>query len=275
MTSIPRILVWLALAAPLNASLRADVLAKVGPESITREDFDAAAAAEAHTQGHALGKEERLALLRSMVNQRLLVAEARARHLDRDPALKAQLAELERRALADKIYGQEVAAPAAVTLDQAKQYYDRNPGLFDVAEVSQIVVAPAAGHEDEREKRARDLKAKLDKAPKRFAELARSDSDDTLSKERGGDLGTLRRGMLLPELEAAVFGAKAGALVGPVKTQFGWHLLWVRSLKRMTWEQAGPSLQGELQRLRALQLQEALLERLAKDRKVTLSEEKL
>lgn len=264
----------LAALVAVPAFLPAEVLATVGAEKITRADLESAARAEAGALGRELNREERAFLLRSMVNQRLLVAEAKRRRLDRSPEHRAAVAEFERRALSERVLAAEVGAKAAVTLEEARQFYAQNPALFDVAEVSQIVVAPGQDPAAA-EKKARELAERLRKAPRGFAAAARKDSDDQLSRERGGDLGALRRGMLLPELEGVVFSASAGSVAGPVRTQFGWHILHVRSLKRLTWEQAGEALQAELQRLRAGQLQQALLEEAAKRTKVQVQEDKL
>jgi peptidyl-prolyl cis-trans isomerase C len=261
----------LALLALLAAPrAQAETLAKVGSDAVSRDEFETKASAEAAKLKRALTHDERVSLMRSLLNQRLLVAEARRRKLDRRDDYRATVEEIERKMLADQVYQEEVADKVNVTLADAKEFYTQNPGLFDMAEVGQVLVAGAGG-----EKKAKDLKAALLKAPKTFAAVAKASSDDAASKPRGGDLGTLRRGMLLPELEQAVFGAKSGSIVGPVATQFGWHILQVRSVKRLTWEQAGEGLQKELQRLRTLQLQQALLDGLAKKDKVTLDEAKL
>ena len=42
---------------------------------------------------------------------------------------------------------------------------------------------------------------------------------------RGGDLGSFGKGMMVPEFEQAAFNSEIGVLVGPVNTQFGWHLI--------------------------------------------------
>ena len=49
------------------------------------------------------------------------------------------------------------------------------------------------------------------------------------SKDAGGALGEASRGQFVPEFENAMFGAEEGALVGPVKTQFGYHIIRVNS----------------------------------------------
>ncbi len=60
-----------------------------------------------------------------------------------------------------------------------------------------------------------------------FAELARTESDDTLSGPEGGDLGWVSEGTLDEALIEAAFAAEVGAVAGPVQTSFGWHLVKV------------------------------------------------
>ncbi len=60
-----------------------------------------------------------------------------------------------------------------------------------------------------------------------FAELAKTNSKDAESAAQGGDLGWTPRGVYLPEFEAAIWNANPGDLIGPVKTQFGYHVILV------------------------------------------------
>jgi parvulin-like peptidyl-prolyl isomerase len=275
-SSLKKSLLVLALALPLMAvGLHADDVARVGSESISREEFEAKAQIEEARLQRKLTKDERLSLLRAVVNQRLLVAEARREKLDRSAQHKAAMAEFERKALADRVYNDQVAGPSQVSLDEAHKIYDQHPEAFDQIELSQVLVAAPAGKEAEAEKRAIALKLSLSKAPKTFAAVARAQSDDTLSKPRGGDLGALHRGQLEADLEKAAFSAKQPGIIGPVKTQFGYHILYVRSIKHLSWDEAGPSLQQELQNDRSSRTQAALLDKLAQKDKVTLFEDKL
>ena len=76
---------------------------------------------------------------------------------------------------------------------------------------------------------AEDLKKKID-AGEEFVKLAEEHSECP-SKKRGGDLGWFGKGSMVRPFEVAAFGAEEGAVVGPVKTEFGWHLIYVYEIK--------------------------------------------
>ncbi|NBB85939.1 MAG: peptidylprolyl isomerase [Bacteroidetes bacterium] len=61
-----------------------------------------------------------------------------------------------------------------------------------------------------------------------FAALAREHSDDPGSAARGGDLGWFDRGTMVGPFESAAFGATPGEIVGPVETEFGYHVIEVQ-----------------------------------------------
>jgi protein-export membrane protein SecD len=59
-----------------------------------------------------------------------------------------------------------------------------------------------------------------------FASLAKQYSNDPGSKDNDGDLGYFQKGMMVKEFEDAVFSAKVGQIVGPVETEFGYHIIY-------------------------------------------------
>lgn len=75
------------------------------------------------------------------------------------------------------------------------------------------------------EEKAQELKQQiLDGAD--FAEVAKANSQCPSSRS-GGDLGQFGPGMMVPEFDKICFSADVGSLEGPVKTQFGYHLIEV------------------------------------------------
>jgi peptidyl-prolyl cis-trans isomerase C len=78
------------------------------------------------------------------------------------------------------------------------------------------------------EEQAKEVLRKL-QAGESFGKLAEEYSLCP-SKKRGGSLGEFGHGQMVREFEKAVFSAKKGQTIGPVKTQFGWHIIRVEDL---------------------------------------------
>jgi len=78
-------------------------------------------------------------------------------------------------------------------------------------------------------KKASEIKDKIT-AGSSFADMAKQFSSCPSGK-KGGDLGWFSRGQMVKEFENAAFAASKGAVVGPVKTQFGWHLILIKDVK--------------------------------------------
>ncbi|MFZ3130869.1 MAG: peptidylprolyl isomerase, partial [Desulfosporosinus sp.] len=63
-----------------------------------------------------------------------------------------------------------------------------------------------------------------------FIQLAKDKSTEDGAKESGGDLGTFPKGRMLPEFETAAFAQQVGTFSAtPVKTEFGYHVIWVEA----------------------------------------------
>lgn len=77
------------------------------------------------------------------------------------------------------------------------------------------------------EEKCQEIKLEIE-AGTDFAKAAKQHSSCPSSKE-GGDLGEFGPGMMVPEFDAVVFSAPLNTVQGPVKTQFGYHLLEVTS----------------------------------------------
>ena len=60
-----------------------------------------------------------------------------------------------------------------------------------------------------------------------FTKLADKYTEDPSGKGKGGDLGTFGKGQMVPEFDQVAFSQKPGTVSAPVKTQFGYHIIYV------------------------------------------------
>lgn len=94
------------------------------------------------------------------------------------------------------------------------------------------------------------IMAKL-KAGEDFAELAKEYSDDTGTKDKGGDLGFFERRMMVQQFDEAAFNLEPGQISDVVETQFGYHIIKLLERGEMpTFEQDKDNLKNILKRLR-------------------------
>ncbi|MGH8133921.1 MAG: peptidylprolyl isomerase, partial [Steroidobacteraceae bacterium] len=92
------------------------------------------------------------------------------------------------------------------------------------------------------------------RAGKDFAALARQYSKDPGSARNGGDLGWADRSTFVAPFTQALFSMKVGEIAGPVKTQFGYHIIRldeVQAGKGKSFDEARPQLEAEMRRDRA------------------------
>jgi len=98
--------------------------------------------------------------------------------------------------------------------------------------VRHILVRPSpALTESEAENRIRDIYQQLQNGAD-FAALAQELSDDPVSGSAGGNLGWVSSGQMVPAFEQAMMDADVGEIYGPVRSQFGWHILQVEERRQ-------------------------------------------
>ncbi len=100
-----------------------------------------------------------------------------------------------------------------------------NNGKKEIAEseMNKKIEATVKEREALANKIANELKADTTK----FSQYAKKYSHDTVSAQKGGDLGYFEAKVMVPEFSKAAFGAKPNTIVGPVKTQYGYHVILV------------------------------------------------
>jgi len=108
------------------------------------------------------------------------------------------------------------------------------------------------------------------KSGKDFGELAKQYSQDPGSAQNGGDLGWAERSTFVKPFADALYAMKAGEIAGPVKTQYGYHIIRLDEIqpgKAKSFEEARPELEAQVRRTRATdrfgEIQEQLQAKLA------------
>jgi len=201
----------------------------------------------------------KMVLAEQTIRLKLLEQEAKRLGLERDPAIAAQLEANDANILATAAAEKLIAVPN----DQAVQeFYTRNKGRFESADVSHILIAYQGGSIKPKSGKAPTLdqaKKKADaaydqlKAGADFGAVARKISDDVGSAVNGGKMGQVSHGMLPPDLETKIFAAKTGDITTPTVTQFGVHIFKVEGRSTQSLDQLRA---GIAQRVRQEKLRE-------------------
>jgi peptidyl-prolyl cis-trans isomerase D len=112
---------------------------------------------------------------------------------------------------------------------EVEKYYNENKTEFiklDKVHAAHILIATGDKRSDAEAKKLAD-ELKKQATPATFAKLATKNSDDPGSKAKGGDLGEFERGRMVPEFDKAAFALKAGEISEPIKSNYGYHIIYV------------------------------------------------
>lgn len=167
------------------------------------------------------------AILKTLMARRLLAQEARSNGLLASPDVQALLKINEERVLSDARMLQidAVGEPNEAALDAyARNKYKAESKLFEVPAQTHARHILLTGDGEEPKAQTEKLLADI-KGGANFEELAKVHSKDPGSAAQGGDLGFFAEGRMVPEFDATLKEMKPGEMSGPVKTQFGWHLI--------------------------------------------------
>ncbi|MBQ7671376.1 MAG: peptidyl-prolyl cis-trans isomerase [Clostridia bacterium] len=200
------------------------VLATVNGEPITEHDVEETLKAMGQKRQAYDNERGRAAILEQLIDRKLLLLDAKRNLLERDEEFKAELAKFKDELLSSYAADKAVR-DAKVTDDEVKAFYDEHQMEFVSRErinVSHILV--------DDETLCQKIKEDVERGDITFEEAARRYSSCP-SKNSGGALGDATRGQFVPEFEDAIFGADVGSLIGPVKTQFGYHAIKINGRK--------------------------------------------
>ena len=200
-----------------------EVLAIVAGKEITNADVDAFLAnLPAEQRQYASNPYFREQYVEQVVTLHVLEKMADDLQLDMTEDYKKMLDNIVRDIKA-RMAMNEIMKDITVTDIEAETVYNINPDNFSKPETvsaKHILV--------DSEDVCNEILAQIQNGEKTFEDAAK-ESSTCPSGQEGGDLGEFGRGQMVKEFEEAAFAAEIGAIVGPVQTQFGFHLIKVEA----------------------------------------------
>ncbi len=209
----------------------AKTYAEVNGQKITDQDLKFILHSLGGVDFSKLPKDRQKKIIDQAIERKLLSDKAIKEGIENDPVYKQTLESI-KRDLALEIWMKKQYAGITVTEKEVKDYYNKNKDKFKMPELVKarhILVKS--------EKEAKEIINELKKAGKgkkleeKFIELAKKKSVGPSGKN-GGELGWFDRKQMVKEFSDAAFKLKKGEFTTkPVKTQFGYHIIYVEDKK--------------------------------------------
>lgn len=218
------------------------ILAVVGGKAITEEDIQRALMNMGQRGAQYNNPQGRKILLEQMVNKELILMDAKKNLMEHDAEFKVELEKLKNELLAN-FYVDKFLRTVSVKDEEIRKYFDEHPEEFageETVNARHILV--------ETEEQAKDVLARIQNGEMTFEDAAKAFSSCP-SSAQGGDLGEFGRGQMVAEFDSACFEMAEGEVRGPVKTQFGFHLIKLEkknAARAVSFEEAKMPLQQKL-----------------------------
>ncbi|MDD2449442.1 MAG: peptidyl-prolyl cis-trans isomerase [Sulfurimonas sp.] len=234
MIKMTKIVATILLASSLAC---ATTLVSVNGTNITQEDVDTALMNATQGRFNQV-PEDKQAEFRKQVLEQLIAKELVYEDAEKTGVLKSKdfkdeytkVQERVKKDLAIQVWQKQQFDKVSVSDKELKAYYDNNKEEFN--EKSSVHARHILVKEESEAKAIeKELKSLSGDALKnKFIELAKEKSTGPTGP-KGGDLGFFAQGQMVPEFDAKVFNMKKGTISEPVKTQFGYHVIYLEDKK--------------------------------------------
>ena len=255
------------------------VVLQVGDLKLTAAQVDYILQAYPESQRVFVNGPGRAQFIDQLVRVLLLSQEGKRRKLNETEIYQNQLMYSAAGILASHT-DEEVRRQARGDEAALKAYYEAHKSEWEEVHARHILirthgsaVSPAPGQKDISDEeglaKALEIRQKILQGAN-FAELARTESADTASNSKGGDLGFLKRGQTVPSFDEAAFALPIGELSLPVKSAYGYHIIRVEE-RRPT--RSFEELRPEIEKTIANQASRNFVEKLKADVKIVIDPE--
>ena len=205
-----------------------EIIATVNGVPIGAKEFEQAAARKTPANGESLSAEEKKEVLDSLVEEKLLYAEALKMGLDKDPKVQKVMVNT---LLREQVYA--TVKNSDFTDEMLQAYYDQHKSEFIVPEkvnIKRILIRVSDTRPDEQAKaEAEKLRVEVVAKPDSFKDVAARASEDPY-KRRGGDIGFVAKDGkpgLDPVIVEKAFGMEVGSVSEVFKTSDGYNIIQV------------------------------------------------
>ena len=203
------------------------ILAKVNGTPITEKELENELRMLGQRAAEFDNPQGRAMMLEQLINRKLFLLDAIKSGYEFNPQFKEELQKLKEDLLANFAITKAVEN-VKVTDEDIKKFYEDNKDKMlnpEMVNASHILV--------DSEEKAKELLEEINSGKITFEEAAKANSTCP-SSQNGGNLGQFGKGQMVPEFDTAVFSMEVGEISGPVKTQFGYHLIKLNSKTEAT-----------------------------------------
>ncbi|MBC7752783.1 MAG: peptidylprolyl isomerase [Moraxellaceae bacterium] len=216
-------LLSILLSLNVSAQKPTDVVAIIGAQKITLEQFNKKYA-EVLSQV-SVNPPSRKVFLEDIVRYELGVQQAKKMNLEKDPLVADRINQEMYKGLLEKELGKKVQN-IKVSDEEMKTWYAKNPQIRLSVLIIEVKPGATAEQRAEAKKRALEILSEVKKSKRPFEELVRLYSDDTTTKNIGGDVGWQSRITLNPSYYDAAIELKLNSMTQDlVETAFGFHII--------------------------------------------------
>jgi len=215
--------VFFSVSIGLTQSNTDAVVAKVGNKIITLKEFNQK---YEDVIKKAANPPSRELFLEDLVRYYVGLQEAQKRKLNQDPIVVDRMQQELYKALLENDLGNEVNK-ISISEKEMQDYYKKNPEIRSSHILIEVKLDATPAQRQEALKRAQEIYAEVKKSKRPFEDLVKLYSDDTLTKQTGGDLGFQSRATLVPSFYDTLYNMKIGEIKGVVESPYGFHIVKV------------------------------------------------
>lgn len=239
-------------------------IATIGDYVLTKEKFKVITDYMKQKFDYKLTDEQEKEFIQYVINKKMMAMEARSLGYTEKADTKAKYDWDMDELLSHQYYLDNVEKKSQVSEKDAKSYYDTHVGDFVEIKAQHILI---------KNKQLADSLYKRIVGGEAFDEIAKKYSEDTTTKEKGGNLGTFTKGVMVQEFEDTAFALADGEVSQPVKSVYGYHIIKVLERKKYSYDDSKDKINKMIKAKKQQQLFESTIAELKNKYKVTVNQD--